>query len=196
MRTSTRRALALAAATPLLAASVVGGATGAHAAPSCPESTDVVDFTVVAVGRFRVAVRPDGPTTTYVCVQAADTIQAVVIVRSDTSVTPPSVTTTPGAGDCATRIVTVDDPEDFTLSVGADAGAQRVCVGSNGTTTTLSFGLPAVNALPSVEVWLPAYSFLVMYGACATPFALYTADPSTTNYNRWVSCYNGDRKYP
>lgn len=197
MHKSLRRALQLAATAPLVAATLVTGATSAHAVASCPDSTDVVDFDVFVAGSFRVAYRPEAPnTTTVICIQAITDAHVVVLLWSGPSVTPPSVTTTDGSGSCPVTLVDMDDPTDFRLSLSIDPDTGTVCLGHDGTTTTISVGMPAVTNPPGFQVWLPANTFLVKYGACAGPWANYTANPSAENHRIWVSCYNGDRVYP
>lgn len=195
MRKSIQRALALAGAAPLVAASLVTGATAAHAVvPACPDSSDVVDFEVVVAGEFRIASYPVTSSERNICIQLLTTAHAVVVLKTRASVTPPTVTPTDGLGSCQTTLFSMDDPTDLTLSIGASTSVPSVCIGKDGVTTTITFGAPAVNALPDVDVYLPANTFLLTYGYCGAQYAQYTANPNAATQAAWVACYSTDRK--
>lgn len=194
MRKSIKRALALAGALPVAAASLVVGVTAAQAAPSCPFGSEVAEFDVIAGGHWRVAAAPVSPTEYNVCIQSLTTVTAVVVLKTGVAVTPPSVTSAPGVGDCATRIINMTAPVTLSLSVGASTTGPAVCLGKDGTTTTLSFNAASVQAVPDVDVWLPANSYLLTWGYCAPEYAAYTQNPSNANYWNWYYCYSSDRR--
>lgn len=194
MRKSLKRAATLVAGAPLVAAGLVVSAPAAHAAPTCPFGTEVTEFDFIVGGHYRVAAAAVSPTEYNVCIQLIQTATAVVVLKTGVAITPPNVTTTPGTGACATKIIDMTAPTELELSVGTSTTGPSICLGKDGTTTTLSFSAASVNTLPDVDVWLPANSYLLVWGYCAPQYAQYTANPSSANQYNWQNCYSFDRK--
>lgn len=158
------RALALAAS---LAAAAILPAPAAVAEPQCPAgSFNPVDFTVAGDFRTHVSVYTASPTQTNVCLRLAQHVGFQVALHTDAGVQPPTVTRTDGTGACAQPVVDMTAPVPVHVSVGADAGTRTLCVEVGGDVTTLSFGLPGVSSLPSVEVWTAGSTLLDYYLYC------------------------------
>lgn len=169
MRKSTKRAVTFVANLSTLTAVLMGSAPAARAelvAPTCAAgSTVLVDFYTLGGSHTRIATFDVSPKVKNVCVELFGVIQTVVVVRSDYALTPPSVNPTPGVGRCAQPIIDMTAPVSLSLSVGATS-APSVCLGQNGTTTTISFGAASAQAIPWVEVWTPRNTLLNTYVAC------------------------------
>ena len=173
MRKSLQRALTLVAAAPVAAASLVAAAPAASAAiPVCPAGTAVTEFDLLGSDHYRVAVHTPSSTQTVLCLQAATTLQAVIVVKSGVGLTPPSVTQTPGSGSCVTRIIDMTSPVALALSVGLNTAGPAICFGKDGTTTTVSLNAGSVTTLPDVEVWLPAGSDSLYYWCYSNYYTL------------------------
>ena len=182
-----RRALALAAATPLLAAGLVAGAPAAGAtgvAPHCGEFTPV-DFTLLGGLPTYVSTRAVSGTRTHVCFMVGGAVAFHIAVDTTVGVEPPTVTQTEGAGACGIEVVDMAAPVPLVVSTSADATARSVCVGLNGEWTTLTIGAPGVTGLPSVDVWTTGGSLLDYYFYCGAYYAesLLIGDGSA-----WVTC--------
>jgi hypothetical protein len=154
--TTFRRAACLAAILPLASFAALLPSTAASAVvtmPACPSGA-VYAFDILGGSHDELAVYTVSPTETRVCLQVLGTgAWSTIVLHTAADVTPPSVSQATGTGTCATRIFDMTVPAQVHLSVGADPVNQAICVGTNNTTTTLTYAVGAVNALPSVEVW-------------------------------------------
>ena len=175
MRKSLQRALTLAMAAPVAAVSLVVAAPAASAAiPSCPAGEEVA-FELIN-GDYRVAAYTPSGTVTVLCLQAADTLQAVVKVDAGLGLTPPGVTPVPGEGNCDTVIFNLTNPSGYvSLYAGISQNGPSICLSNNGESTTLQFSAPGLTSLPGVEVWLPAGSDTLYYWCYANYYPLYLA---------------------
>jgi hypothetical protein len=200
MRKSMLRAVALVPAVPLLTASLLVSAPAAHAVSSMPTctaagSTVLVEFDAIELGHTRVATFSPSSTETDVCLTTDNGGALNLAFKSNAALTPPSVTTTPGAGTCTTTIINMTAPVALALSEGTDTNSRSVCLGKDGVTTTITVAsLPGVTAIPDVDVWTPAYSWTTTEIACAPQWLAYEAQPNTTTSDAWFYCYNHDHQ--
>ncbi|HVF03856.1 MAG TPA: hypothetical protein VNA20_03370 [Frankiaceae bacterium] len=189
MRKSIKRVLALGAATPLAAATLLVGAPAAHAAtaPTCGVgSTVLADFYTLGGFHTRIATYDVTSTVTNVCIRVGGTFETVLVVKRTVSITPPSVSQTAGVGACATRIIDMTAPVALALSIGANTTGPVICLGQNGTTTTVTFNGPAVNATPDIDVWT-IRGTVSNEIPCADEYARYVA--GLGDYWDWYDCY-------
>ena len=174
-KTLTRAAVAIAGAA--LAAAVLPPGTAAAAySGDCPEaaSTRLLTVSVLGARPEKLWVYSPDATTTYVCFDffGTDALAiggGVIIARAGSGVVAPSVVVGTDPAVCSIAVIDAADPVRLRLMT--SAGGSTVCLTVGSSTTTLTFGLPGVSELPSVEVWRDGRSTLLDTAACAPEFA-------------------------
>ena len=151
-----RRALAGAAATPLLTGALVAGTTAPASAESstvCPHGTSTRLLTVND-GYVRLWLYQPNSSTAYLCFAEYGEARGVLVVRGVGGPVVPSVQPDLDDTTCA-RYIHVQDPVDLLFRLGLSTGSPGfVCFGLGSTAVRLDFTGPAVSGTPSVELWL------------------------------------------
>lgn len=197
MHQTIRRALAVLAATPVAAASLLVTGPAAHAAtmPLCTDPAKVLtEFDAFGLGHTRIAYATPSSTETDVCFQTDTNLTVTLAFKSNVSLAIPNVTTTPGTGGCATTLLNMTSPASVWLNVDENVNTRSVCIGKDGTTTTISVTtLPGVNQIPDLDVWFPANSYFQQVGTCIVLYA--EAVAGTSPWQNYWDCYAYNRQF-
>ena len=130
---------------------------------SCPESQSTRLLTGgVGGNEWKLWVYSPTTTQTIVCFDLYDTILlagGALVVNGGLGFTPPTVVPGSDATACSIEVADFSDPVDFRLALGTAGNV--VCFTVNDETVSLTFGLPGVSTLPSVQLWSePGFTWL------------------------------------
>lgn len=193
-RKSLRRALTLAAATPLAAGALLTGAPAASAThqtiPACDPALSTRVFTGEILGQpSYVWIQPINASETRICIGSTPD-RLVIGLDSGVYVTPVSVVRTQGVGNCGTEVFDIDDPGRAQLSFNFST-APAICWGVDDVTTTITLKGPSVDRIPSIAVWRGGGGWVDL-AMCADYYALWAADGlsyDSYSYQAYESCF-------
>lgn len=189
LRKSFRRALTTVAVTPVVAGILIAGAPAAMATHDVLPTCDPASSTRLYTGEV-------GGIAGYVWLQAisSDASRICIGVEPDDlvidldtglSFSLPSVTNTPGTGNCGIEVADIDDPAAFQLSFNWTL-TPSICIGMDDKTSTLRLNGVSVTNTPNVTVWRGGGGWVDL-AACAVQYANYLSGGSYTTY---YNCYN------
>jgi hypothetical protein len=189
MRKTLSRLGAIACGAALTAAVLPAGTASALTSGACPEASSTRLFTggILGSGDNKLWLYSPTSTTTYVCFDFYPTAAAgggVIVVDTGAGITPPSVVVGSDPSLCTTDVVDITDPVRLHVALGTSG--TTVCFTLNSSTTTLTFGLPGVTALPSVQIWRDGTFGWLDLAACAQ----YLPEFELGNTTPYETCVN------
>lgn len=188
MRSVLTRVATVTAGVALATLAIPAGTAAAATSTSCPAAGSTRLFTGGVLGSpdNRLWVYSPSTTQTIVCfdIPFGSIGGGAIVVNGATGFTPPTVTVGSNPATCTAEIVDIVDPVPFRLATGASG--TTVCFTVNSSTTTLTFGLPSVTTLPSVQIWRDGTFGWFDVAACASHLVAY-AGGNTTPY---FTCVN------